>query len=849
MNVRAVMQQMLCTTPSHLRRYPLRYALSVVSISVAVALFVSMRGTQASITAAFRRNVEALAGGAEYRLKASDKLRMADLAAAESVVGVKAAPIVQGAAIIPEDRQTIMVVGLDARRDAALRKLQFAENLTLDLPTLLMRKNAFVAPAGIVELRGWKLGGEVKLSGPSGVTSCHLAGILAAEGPARALGGNIVFMEIGAAQRLLARGDAIDRIDLAFGGGATIEAVRKAVRPECQVESVGGGDPTFEYLYAQFQTILVTVSLIASVIGLFIVYNTMSLSVVQRAKEIGTLRALGSRPREILLVFTLEAALIGLVASIIGAFGGRAIAGEALRGVAKTLSIMMDLGDIRLIIPTDAWLLAPIVGVLAAVVGAFVPARAAANLPPVSAMRPAEVERTLQLRAGLWLACGVVLIALCAVIVRHPRTEWKPTVFGLMAAMIGLALVGPQILIWATPAIRALGARLSSVPMTMALESIVKYPSRTSLTIVALGGSLSLVIAVTALVGGLRREIDRWIDNIFAFDLMIQMNDIATSAYPAGTFSSELLAEVRSDPECRNAYGVRVRLVPFGGDEIMLIAYEPEIFERIKAERGVTTDADTASQSIASFKAGNVAVSRNFARIHGVDEGDVIELPTPQGPRKYKIGAVQTDYSWFRGVVFIDLPLYRETWDDSSLSYVDIQVKDGEAIEPYRAKLTDRWANQYGLFVYRTSNLKENVDAFMRDWFALANLQLLLAVIVGGVGVANTLLVSLLTQTRQIGLLRAIGASTAQIRRMLAGEATMLGLAGGLAGCIIGMATVEYLVLPMSVKATGYDLPIVRPYGAMAYAVAAAILIALTAAILPLRAVKRLDVTTAIGYE
>lgn len=849
MTGRSIIQQMLCTTPAHIRRYPLRYTLSIVSIAVAVALFVSMRGTQVSITAAFRANMDALAGGAQYRITAQDKLALSDLAVIEAVPDVIAAPIVQGAAVIPEVRQAIMVLGMDARRDAALRKIQLSSKVQLDLPTLLMQSNAFVSPAQLAERLGWKLGDVVKLSGPRGIKACHLAGILTAEGPARALGGNIIFMDISAAQRLLGRGQEIDRIDFAVEDNTKLDAIRKAIRPECRVEAAGGGDPTFEYLYAQFQTILVTVSLIASVIGLFIVYNTMSLSVVQRAKEIGTLRALGSRPHEILLVFTTEAALIGLIASIIGALGGRAIANEALRSVAKTLSIMMDLGDIRLIIPTDAWLLAPIVGVLAAVAGAFVPARAAANLPPVSAMRPAEVEQSLRQRSGLWMALGVILIAVSFMIVRHPRTEWKPTVFGMMAAMIGLALIGPQLLIWATPLVRAIGARLSSVPLALALDNIVKNPSRTSLTIVALGGSLSLVIAVTALVGGLQREINRWIDNVFAFDLMLQMNDIATSAYPSGTFPGDLLADARNDPECRNAYGVRVRLVPFEGDEIMLIAYEPEVFERIKAERGIVNDKDTAPPPLESFRAGHVAVSRNFARIHHLGEGDHITLQTPEGPREYRIDGVQTDYSWFRGVVFMDLGHYQATWSDTSLSYVDIQITDGASIEAYQATLTDRWANKYGLFVYRTSNLKANVEAFMRDWFALANLQLILAVVVGGVGVANTLLVSLLTQTRQIGLLRAIGASTTQIRRMLTGEAMILGLLGGSIGCVIGMITVRYLALPMSVKATGYDVPIIWPFASMGVAVLAALIIALVAGILPLRAVRRINIIQSIGYE
>lgn len=821
----------------------------MLSISVAVAMFVSMRVTQESILQTFEGNLDAMTGGAQYRVLPPGPITDGTLKTLERTAGVTAAPVIQGPAVLPDDKQAVTVLGVDVARETTLRKLELAGRVRLNLPTLLTKRNAIVIPERLALRCGRKMGDSLAVSGPAGRVEFAIAGLLTDEGPAAALGGNIVFMSIPAARDFFRRDADYDRIDFSIAPPGTLEAVTVALGKNHVVEPARAANMSFEYVFIQFKTILVCICVMAGVIGLFIVYNTMSLSVVQRAKEIGTLRALGAQRDEILMVFAAEAALLGLAASVVGAIVGRLVADQALAHTAKTLSLMMDLGAIRLVVPLDAWLLAPIIGVAAALAGAIVPARAAANLPPVAALRPGAAALQARTRAAAWMLFGLILMAACIAVVWHPASDWAQSVAAIGAGLVGVALIGPQCLIWLTPLIRRLAERLPVVPLSMALDSLVKYPSRTSLTVFALGGSLSLVVAVTALVGGIQREIDQWIREVFVFDLMAQTNDPATSAYPTGTFPGELVEELRRDPACAEAYGVRILRLPFDDDEVMLIAYEPDVFRRIRIDTGTATDPAREHRLAAAMKAGKIAISHNLAHLHRLAAGDRITLQTPRGPRAFEIDDVQTDYSWFRGVLFMDLPIYRELWGDTSLSYVDIRVRPGVNVEEFRAELTRRWSDRYGLFVYPARQLREHAQRYTSEWFALANVQLLLAVVIGGVGVANTLLVSLLTQTRQIGLLRAIGADTGHIRRMLTAEAAILGLLGGLAGCVLGLLTVAFLVSPMAVKVTGYALPLVLPYGPMAAALVAGILIALGAAILPQRAVSRIDILQAIGYE
>lgn len=847
MNARAVWQQLITTSPSHIRRHPVGYVLSLMSIAMAVALIVSMRTTQASVLAAFRSNMEAMAGHADYRITSSKRLDSRDLAAIEQLPGVRAAPIVQASGVLMPQQRAMMVLGIDVLRDTKLRDHQLDQQVVVDLPTLLTANRAVIIPAAFAERYDLKVGSAIKLAGPGGLVEFTVAGILKNEGVGAINGGNIVVTDIATAQRYSGR-DGFDRIEVALDGGTTTDSLRAALGPAAIVSSTRGSDPTFDYVYSQMQTILGCVSLLACVIGLFIVYNAMSLSVVQRARHIGTLRALGARRVEVLLVFALEATLLGLVASILGAMGGRVIADHALQQAAATLTIMIDFGSPKLVVPWDAWVLAPLMGVLAAVSGALMPARAAAMLPPVLAMKPRDVEQHLQLRTRLWLAVGVILLIACLVLVRHPRTNWGPTVIGVMMGVFGMALVGPQLLVWCRPVLLLVARQFSSVPVNLAVDNILKFPSRTSLTVVALAGSLSIVVAVKATIGGLQDEVNRWMTDVFVFDLTAQMNDLSASPYPLGTFSGTLRDEAAADSRCTYAYGVRTLQLPFKGDEVMLIAYDGTAFHEVRIARGLS-DPQVDRARAQALRDGKVHVSRNLASIRGIKAGDRISLPTPSGAREFEVDGIQTDYSWFRGSIFMDLEVYRQIWKDQSLSYLDLRVRDGTDIEAFRADLVGRWAARDGVFVHRADKLREHGLRFLSDWFNLANLQLLLGVVVGGVGVANTLLISLLSQSRQIGLLRAIGATAGQIQRMLAVEAGLIGLLGGVLGCIGGLMTVVLLVSPMAVKATGFGLPIIIPWGSMVLAIVAALAIALGAALLPLRAVRRIDVIRAIGYE
>ncbi len=845
----SLFQQLLCTGPHYWRRHPGRYALSVLSIGAAVALFVSMRVSQASIVASFQANRQALAGGAEWIITRPGGLDAAALSALEAIPGLRAAPIVQGSALLGDRRRTVMVVGIDPVRDPALRRYDAAPGLRLDLPTLLTVADSVIVPARLADANGWTLRQRIVLVSPRGERAYAIAGLLYVEGPAAALDGNIVFMPIAAAQRFLDRSGRFDRIEVSSDPPIEAQRVRALLPEGALVRAAGGDDPTFESVYRQFQMILVCITLLACVIGAFIVYNAVSRSVVERTRLLATLRALGALPSEAVAVFLIEAAVLGLVASVLGVVGGRALADEALRRAAEALSIMVQLGGVRRVLPPDALLAAPLVGMVVAVIGAWIPARAAARLPPVEAMQAGAVEARLRRGqfAALLLSGGLFAAAL--VLVRHPRTDWPATVLGVLIGMVGIALAGPSFVAWTAPLLRRWAGPFSNVPLHLALENVVRFPARSALTVFAFGGSLSIVVAFSGMLRALDGELRRWMRDVLVFDLTLQANDLAYSAYPTAALPAALLDDVRAVPGVAEAYGVVLEPIPFRGEQIMLIAYDAEAVQRGRIARGVADDPDSARRRAAAMKAGAIEVSRNLARIHGLRVGDTIGLPTADGARDFEIGHLLADYTWFRGSVFMDLDVFRRLWGDPRLSYVDVRVQPGTDVETCRAELTRRLADRAGVFIYGLNEIRDYALKFMNAWLEIGTAQLFVAVLIGGIGVANTLFISLLTQTRQIGLLRAVGASTRQLQAMLAAEAGLLAGLSGLLGCAMGLGVMLLFATPLAVKTTGIELPPTLPAGTMAACLVAAGLIAAGAAVLPLRMLRRVDVVAAIGYE
>jgi len=244
-----------------------------------------------------------------------------------------------------------------------------------------------------------------------------------------------------------------------------------------------------------------------------------------------------------------------------------------------------------------------------------------------------------------------------------------------------------------------------------------------------------------------------------------------------------------------------------------------------------------------------VVVSENFSKLHHVTKGGSIELVTPKGLLRLAVLGTYEEYSWPQGSIFIHRPVYQEHWGDPAISYLDMKFKPGASREAGRTKLRELLKVKHRLFVYDVADLKQLGETTMDNTLMLLNVQVALAIVIGFFGIVNTLLISVMSRTREIGLLRAVGMTSSQVATMILIESFIMAGVGALLGIGLGLAGARWPLAFHVEQVSGYWLPLYVPWTTIAIAGGAAILIGIIASLLPSRRAARINILEAITYE
>jgi putative ABC transport system permease protein len=833
---------------------PGRTALSITAIALSVALYVSSDIANASVRASFEKTMNDLAGKAEWQITRGRTLGVEEsvLHQVKSVPGAVAAPIIQASVTLPELKEgTLLLLGIDFWKDSPLRLYKFEGAAD---------PQAFVAaaliPGSIVVTRTFadrhrlKVGSRLKINTRAGISDVRVGGIMESEGPARVFGGNVAIMDLRSAQKLFGKPGFVDRIEVA---GADPDALKRAVGPEYTVDRIVRGNSTLEDGLARIDS-LVVVSIIALLVGMIIIYQTVSISVLERTKEIGIYRALGKTRKQVLRSLLIEWGTIGFVGAAVGIGLGYLFARALISYTAGTINAIVMLVDVNTIeLSPIAVATALAGGTAASIVAVLVPALRAADQSLIELLRPGlyayrhAPNYRWQLAAGALLAGGG-----SALIVASSRL---PTHAGLLSSVLvflGIALMLPQLTLGFAAASRPILRTLFRIEGFLATDSAAKFPQRTALTVVSLGGALAMMVSTATLVKGFDVGAHRWMDAAFPFDLTVSATDFATTIYGQSLIPETVREQVQNVRGVRRVYGMQKVFSDYQGKDIMVIAFDSEPYFAMRREKGMPTwsAAFDDPQAIRRFQSGEgVFVSENMGAHFRLKAGDRFDLPTPLGIRTVEVLALLEDYSWPRGVVAMERSVYRQLWNDPDLTYVDVGVDPAADRAQVRADIARALSGRFQVFLYDVNDLKRIAEDTMRQTVQLANMQVVIALVIGFLGIANTLVISVLRRQREIGLLRAIGMSCGQIARTVVIEATMIALAAGIIGAAGGIVGAAFPLRLHTYQITGYWVPLAIPWFSVALALGTSIAIGLAASVLPARRAANVKILEAIGYE
>jgi putative ABC transport system permease protein len=577
---------------------------------------------------------------------------------------------------------------------------------------------------------------------------------------------------------------------------------------------------------------------VALFVGIFVIANTLSITVAQRTRELATLRSLGATRRQVRTSVLLEGFVIGTLASLVGLFLGLGLA-KGLNAIFKSVGI--DLPQAGTVFATRTVVVALVVGVVITMLASLLPAVRATRVAPIAAVREGAVLPPTRLaRFGPHIAFVVIAGSIALMVVGlfvgglSTTTRLLSLGIGAAALFLGVAMLAPTLV---PPLARVLGwpaTRIGGAAGELARSNVVRNPARTASTAAALMIGLALVTLVGVLAAGLKTRFEGGINDTFISDYALTAEDNFT---PIGVAAGNALTQT---PGVSAVSSVRAGQVRVFGSRTQLTGVQPNLSEVMHNDWSAG-DPSTPAQ----LGADGAFVSKTYAKDHSLAVGSTLDAETPEGKTLHLV--LKGIYDPPKGAPYLgDLAISAKTFDTAFSNPTNLFTlvnMQGGATSENTAALERQLQSYPDAKIQTIDQFKQNQLMGLTLLLNLLYVLLSLSIIVSLFGIVNTLVLTVFERTRELGMLRAIGMSRRQVRRMIRHESVVTALLGAVLGIPLGV------VLALMVgKAINYPAFTV-PWGTLVTFVIAAIVVGLIAAIFPARRAGKLNVLEALQYE
>jgi putative ABC transport system permease protein len=583
-----------------------------------------------------------------------------------------------------------------------------------------------------------------------------------------------------------------------------------------------------------FNIALTIFALIALIVGAFIIYNTFSIVVAQRTRELALLRALGASRRQVLTEVMTESLVVGLLASAVGVVVGIFL---AIGLKALMSAIGFDLPSQGVVIPMSAVLTGLIVGTVITVLSAIIPARQAGRIPPIAAMRDVALERPVNRVVRLLLGGGGMILGIVVMFIGlFGSVDNGIAYVGGGAALVfaGAFILGPMFSRQTSLIIGAPIAAIKGISGRLARQNAARNPRRTATTATALIIGVALVGFITVFAASAKASISHAVDQSFKSDYIIQTGGFG----PGSGLSPSLAASIGKLPEVQTVTGVRLGDVGINGSRTTVAGLDP-------AAAGQLFDMGSKGGSFNDLVPGTIAVSNKKAEDNNWKIGDTIPVTFVNGGvDDMKISYIFTQQNF--GDYFIPLETFQKHFTEQLDFLVFAKLKEGVSASDGRKAIEPL------LKPYPTAKLQDNAQykadqvAQINQFVVLVYVLLLLALVTAIIGIANTLILSIHERTRELGLLRAVGMQRGQLRSTIRWESVIIALLGTVNGLVIGLFFGWSVVTAL--KDQGFSQFAIAPVQLIVVAIALAVA-SVGAAWLPARRAAKLDVLKAVSTE
>ena len=829
-----------------------RTLLMVIAVAVGASVVLAIDLASNAAAGSFRASMETLAGENDLEVIATGGVP-------EQIVGklatlpyaLRLSPRIEDSATVVKTGEAVPLIGLDMiaefdqADDASVSQAFDSASFWTNLKPLQTSQAIWVTAS-----LGLNPGDHVDLLVNDQHHQCTVAGVIP---KSTNLGSDAIAMDIAAAQQITGRFGRVDRILIKLPEGSDVGKWRQILQSQLpaglQVQAQGTQTEANRKMLQAFRWNLRILSYVAVLVGAFLIFNTISVSVVRRRPDIGTLRALGATRRAVLLAFLAEALVLGIAGSILALPLGRIMASGAVRLLALTVNALYISSHAgQLVFSTGSVLLAFTVGIGVALLSAAAPAREAARVSPVEAMARGAREYDVRVHRGRDAWFALALAAAATLFAQAPAIHDIPF-FGYLSALMFVAssaLFMPVFSYGVTQSCSALLHRTLGVEGLLAGRSLAGSLRRTAVLVGALSTAVAMMASVAIMVGSFRQSVISWMDTQFPADLYLRphSNPVA-DRHP--TMDPQFVDRLAELPGVSGVSRFQAYEIQYQGLPITVAALDLSA-PRTGRESGFISGRPPAVVLRDLSQPDTAVVSEPFTVKHHLTTGDFLTLPLGEQLVRLRIVDVFYDYGSERGLVMVGRPNLLHYLPAPAIAAAAVFLAPGADLETVRREVLTAAAN-HDVFVMSNRDLRQQAVRVFDQTFAITYALEAISVLVAVLGIAGALMSIVIDRRREFGLLRFLGASTGQIRKLILVEAGWLGFLSVVAGLVLGYVLSLVLIYVINKQSFGWTIRFHWPFAILAGALAVVYTATVLAGLYPARMAQRLNPIEVVHEE
>lgn len=793
----------------YFQRHRLQTVLALTGIIIGVAAFVAIRLATDSVDRQLREATRALQGAATHRIVAGsggiDEQFYVKLRATDGVRSI--APVVEGTvAMAGTDGQHLRVLGVDPFAELPFRAVTANIRNSERLRHWLTQAGAVLLSTSTAKALNATSGDALHVRGALGEHSLVVTDVITELDPQqdRALS-KVLLMDIASAQETLGLVKRLSYIDVyttEANAERELARLREVLPPGLYLTELAAREVQLGNVTASFRANLTAMSLLALVVGAFLIFNTAMFATLQRRHDFGVLRALGAGRRQIFSLVLAEALVLGVIGSVVGVLVGIVLAESLLVLVTTTVSDLYVAASSSHVVPTAPILGTGIaLGITATLAAAWLPALEAAKVAPISALARSHIEIAAHRLRPIVHWIGIGAMALAAGLLLGTSDTLLPVFAALFLLLLGYALLCPTLMVGVTRWIERATAHHRSVPILLGLRSVQASLSRTGPAVAALTVAVATTLGVTLMIGSFRSAVDAWLQHSLRADLYVAVADYTVHTRGLPSALREQLATLSGVRHM--SMGRRLRLpMESGGGEVLALDVPQEGFAGYAFLEGSNTAAWNSFQQQQA-----VIISEPYSRRHRLHLGQSVHLNTDTGVRAFAIAGVFYDYSSEHGLIVMARDTYLKFWRDDVVTaaglYLDANTNAATTLAAVRKLIEDEPA----LVARDNRTLRElSLQIFDRT-FAVTEVLRALTLLIAIVGILSAVMALQIERAREWMVARALGMTPRQMRHLLLGQAGYLGLTAGVLALPIGGLIAAILVHDVNLRSFGWTIP------------------------------------------